>query len=116
MVLPLLYTTTKILLMPAALQVETIALILSLESKAVLAAVVIQAPLIALTSQEGVGGVMGGVGVCVPEDPLEHADENRNTTIKDHSKNCLKLVLRLSIFQDYWNYITNLIKKIINSR
>jgi hypothetical protein len=48
----------------------------------------------ALISQEGVGGVMGGVGVCVPEEPFEHAFENIAPSIKDKSKNCLKLILK----------------------
>ena len=53
--------------MPAALQLVTIVLIFSLLSRAVLAVVVTQIPLIALGSQAGVGGGVGvGVGVVPP--------------------------------------------------
>ena len=53
------------LLMPAFLQLSTVCKILSLLSKAVLAVVVIQTPLMALTSQTGEGGGLG-VGVVPP--------------------------------------------------
>jgi len=85
MVLPLLYTTTKILLMLLALQVVTIVFILALLSKAVLAAVVIQAPLIAFGSHAGVGGVTGGVGVGLDPPPFEQLKKLKKSTtiIKD---------------------------------
>jgi hypothetical protein len=57
--------------MPAALDCCTHNFILSLLSKAVLAAVVTQTPRMALGSQTGVGGVVGGVvGGGVGETPF----------------------------------------------
>ena len=53
------------LLMPAFLQLSTVCKILSLLSNAVLAVVVIHTPLMALTSQTGEGGGLGG-GVVPP--------------------------------------------------
>ena len=75
MVLALLYTTTKRLLIPAALQLATVSLILSKLFNAVLAVVVIQTARIALGSNEGVGftGLIGGVGVLVLSAFLEQA-------------------------------------------
>ena len=93
MVLALLYTTTKILLIPAFLQVVTIAFTLSLLSKAVLAAVVIQAPLTALGSQDGVGvGIGVGVGgVELPHDPFEQAPSAKLVMTNKISETCFNL-------------------------
>jgi hypothetical protein len=82
-------------LIPAFLQVVTIAFTLSLLSKAVLAAVVIQAPRTALGSQEGVGGGVGvGVGVGVGDPPLDPFEQDARFTlnsINENNQNCFNL-------------------------
>jgi hypothetical protein len=60
----------NMLLIPAFLQLSTVCKILSLLSSALLAVVVIQTPLMALTSHTGEGGGLGVGVVPPPPDPV----------------------------------------------
>ena len=100
MVLALLYTTTNMLLMPAFLQLSTVCKILSLLSNAVLAVVVIHTPLIAFTSQTGVGGGLG-VGVVPPPPVLVLFFLQDCKNINPRKTAMTNVTIRILLMQEY---------------